>query len=114
MSAGIYNFVLDQGSTWNLNIVYKDPSGTPINLTGYTAEMQIRETPSNNSVLTLSTGGNGIVITGSTGNIALTATDEQTGAIDSGMYVYDLELNIAGVRTRLIQGSVTVSAEVTQ
>jgi len=40
--AGIYNFTLDQGSTWTLQIIYNDPSGTPINLTNYTAEMQIR------------------------------------------------------------------------
>jgi hypothetical protein len=39
--AGIYNFTLDQGSTWTLQIVYKDSNGAPINLTGYTAEMQV-------------------------------------------------------------------------
>jgi len=114
MTAGIYNFTMDQGSTWTLQIVYEDPNGTPINLTGYTAEMQVRrkfDSPA--PVLTLATGGQGIVITGGTGTIAITATDEQTEAIDAGLYVYDLELDNGGVRTRLIQGSVTVSAEVT-
>lgn len=115
MSAGIYNFTLDQGSTWTLRIVYENPNSTPINLTGYTAEMQIRKkADSPTAVLTLSTGGNGIVITPLLGRLDLTATDEQTGAIEPGLYVYDLELDSSGVRTRLIQGSVTVSAEVTQ
>jgi len=36
--AGIYNFTLDQGSTWTLQIVYNDSNGNPINLTGYSRD----------------------------------------------------------------------------
>ena len=114
MSAGIYNFTLDQGSTWTLQIVYQDPSGTPINLTGYNAQMKVRKKADSSAVvLSLATGGQGIVITGAQGKLNLTATDEQTQVIEPGLYVYDLELDNGGVRTRLIQGMVTVSAEVT-
>jgi len=112
--AGIYNFTLDQGSTWTLQIIYNDPSGTPINLTNYTAEMQIRRKfDSDTPVLTLSTSNGGITITGATGTLDLIATDEQAD-IEPGFYVYDLELSTGGVRTRLIQGQVTVSGEVTR
>ena len=112
--AGIYNFTLDQGATWTLQIVYNNPDGTPINLTGYTAEMQIRRKfNSDTPVLTLSTSNGGITIVGATGTLNLIATDEQA-AIDPGFYVYDLELSLGGVRTRLIQGQVTVSGEVTR
>jgi hypothetical protein len=112
--AGIYNFTLDQGSTWTLQIVYKDSNGTPINLTNYTAEMQVRRKfDSDTPVLTLSTSNGGITIVGATGTLNLIATDEQA-AIDPGLYVYDLELSTGGVRTRLIQGTVTVSGEVTR
>jgi hypothetical protein len=112
--AGIYNFTLDQGSTWTLQIVYKDSNGAPINLTGYTAEMQVRRKfDSDTAVLTLSTSNGGITIVGATGTLNLIATDEQA-AIDPGLYVYDLELSTGGVRTRLIQGTVTVSGEVTR
>ena len=113
MSAGIYNFTLDQGSTWTLQLVYEDPSGTPINLTGYTAEMKVRKkADSSVVVLHLSTSNGGITINGPLGKLNLIATDEQTD-IEPGLYVYDLELDISGTRTRLIQGMVTVSAEVT-
>jgi hypothetical protein len=112
--AGIYNFTLDQGSTWTLQIVYNDSNGNPVNLTGYTAEMQIRRKfDSDTAVLTISTSNGGITITGPTGTLDLIATDEQAD-IDAGLYVYDLELSIGGVRTRLIQGTVTVSGEVTR
>lgn len=114
MAAGIYNFTMDQGSTWTISLVYNDSDGNPINLTGYTAKMQLRRKfDSATAALTLATGGQGIVITGGTGTIDITATDEQTGAIDAGLYVYDLDLNNGGIITRLIQGQATVSAEVT-
>ena len=112
--AGIYNFTLDQGSTWTLQVVYKDSNGVAVNLTGYTAEMQVRRKfDSDTPVLTLSTSNGGITIVGATGTLNLVATDEQA-AITPGLYVYDLELSIGGVRTRLIQGTVTVSGEVTR
>lgn len=114
MTAGIYNFTIDQGSTWTLQLVYNDPQGAPINLSGYTAKMQVRRKfDSATAVLTLATGGQGITITGPTGTINLIATDEQTGAIEGGLYVYDLELDNGGAITRLIQGQITVSPQVT-
>lgn len=112
--AGIYNFTMDQGATWTLQLVYNDSNGDPVNLTGYTAEMQIRKKfNSDVAVLTLSTSNGGITIVPLTGTLNLIATDEQA-AIEPGFYVYDLELNIGGTRTRLIQGQVTVSGEVTR
>jgi hypothetical protein len=115
MTAGIYNFTIDQGSTWTLQLIYKDPNGTPINLTGYTAKMQVRRKfDSSTAVLTLtSLPGGGITITGITGTIDLLATDEQTEVIEGGLYVYDLELNNGGAITRLIQGQITISPQVT-
>jgi hypothetical protein len=38
------NFTLDQGSTFSLSCTYKDSNGNPVNLTGYSARSQARET----------------------------------------------------------------------
>ena len=115
MTAGIYNFTIDQGSNWNLNVVYKDSTGTVINLTGYTAAMQLRQNyNSDTAELTLNTSTGGIVITGAQGKLVLSATAIQTGALDAGFYVYDLEISSGGVVTRLIQGQITVAGEVTR
>jgi hypothetical protein len=115
MTAGIYNFTLDQGSDWDLNVVYKDENGDVINLTGYTAAMQLRQNYNSDSAeLTLSTSNGGIVITGAQGKLLLHATAVQTGALDAGFYVYDLEITSGGVVTRLIQGQITVAGEVTR
>jgi len=113
MTAGVYNFTLDQGSVFYINLKYQDPNGVPINLTGNTARMQLRRQYSSPVVLTLTTGGGGFVITGATGNIAIQITDEQTETLEEGFYVYDLELNNGGVISRLIQGTITVSPQVT-
>ena len=111
-----YNVLIDQGSTYTLALTYKDSSGAAINLTGYTAAMQIRDTVNSATTqLSLSSPSNGIVITAATGLITITITDTQTRALVANTYVYDLEITSgAGVVTRLIQGSVIVNAEVTR
>jgi len=110
-----YNVTIDQGATWYLNVEYDNPNGTPVNLTSYTAALQIRSLPeSPTAVLSLSTGS-GITITGATGLVAISATATQTRAIDEGTYFYDLEITSpAGVVTRLVQGQAVVTPEVTR
>jgi len=112
--AGIYNITMDQGAQWTLTVQYDNNNGTPIDLTGYTARMQVRpKFGSDNAVLTISSPSSGIVITPLTGTLNLTATTAQTGDIPGGFYVYDLEITSGGVVTRLMQGSVTVRDQVT-
>ena len=87
----------------------------PMNLTGYTARLQVRSLPSDpDAVLTLTTENGGITITPLTGFVAVTASATQTGAIDEGTYVYDIELVNGSIVTRLAQGQVVVSPEVTR
>jgi hypothetical protein len=114
MTAGLYSFTIVQGSTFYLNLIYQDSDGVPINLTGNTARMQLRRTfTSPVADLTLTTASGAIVITGATGNILITITDELTGPLEPGFYLYDLELDNGGVITRLIQGQITLSQQVT-
>lgn len=88
----------------------------PVNITGDSARMQVRSEPNSDAVLTLDTDNNGITITGLDGVINLHATAEQTGAIDEGYYYYDLELTqaVSGIVTRIAQGQILVSAEITK
>ena len=111
-----YSFTIDQGADWYLNIDYKNPDGTPINLTGYTAAMQFRLNISSTTAAISLTSSSGIVITGATGNLAIHATAAQTGALDdSTRYNYDLEITSpSGIITRLIQGIASVSSQVTR
>jgi hypothetical protein len=113
-----YNVEIDQGADWFLNVNYDNPNGTPVNLAGYSAALQLRSYPdASTAVLSLTSSiGGGIVITAATGVVAIHATATQTRAIDEGTYYYDLEITdtFTGIVTRLIQGQAVVSAEVTR
>ena len=115
MTAGIYNTTIDQGSVWSVVLVYTDSNNSPVNLTGFTAAMQLRQNyNSDTAALTLTTANGGITIVGATGTITITATAVQTGALDPGFYVYDLELTSGSNISRLIQGQLTVAEQVTR
>ena len=116
MTAGIYNFTIDQGSQYTTQIIWADSSGNPIDLTGYTASMQLREQAAspNPAALTLTSSNGGITIVPVAGEMDILMTSAQTGALDARFYVYDLEIALSGVVTRIIQGQITVSAQVTQ
>ena len=111
------NLTIDQGADWYVNFTYYTDATqtTPVNLTGYTAALQLRSEPyDSTSALSLATGS-GITITGATGFIAVHATASQTGAIQSGYYYYDLEITSpTGIVTRLVQGQITVTPQVTR
>ena len=114
--AVVYNTTIDQGADWYFNITYADPNGDPIDITGSTADCQLRSFPNAPTAVLTLTSGDGITIVGASGEVNLHATAEQTGAIDEGTYFYDVELIApnTGVVTRLVQGQIVVSAEVTR
>ena len=116
MTAAAYDFVIEQGATLSKTFVWKDSTGTIINLSGYTARMQIRQTVSASTILLdLSTLNGRIIITALTGQIRLLVAAADTGAITWQRGKYDLELvSSTGVVTRLLYGEVEVSKEVTR
>jgi hypothetical protein len=111
-----YNTTIDQGADWYINFTYQSPAGVPVNLTGATAALQIRTSPlAKTTVLSLtSAAGGGITITANTGLIACRATAAQTTTITNGKYAYDLEITQTGIVTRLVQGTIEVSPQVTR
>lgn len=118
MAAGTHNFTIEQGTTLEKKIVWKDNSATPqpINLTGYSARMMVRSAISDVSpLITLTTENGGITLGGVTGEITLNQTDVQTAAYNWVTGVYDLELiSGTGKVTRLLKGVITVDPEVTR
>lgn len=119
MSAGTYNTTIDQGSTFSLTVTYKDASDTAVNLTGWTARMQIRETPSSASTILTSTGGSPtITVTNTnfaTGVIVFTVSATNTASITVPVAYYDIEVESpTGLVKRILQGRLAISPEVTR
>jgi hypothetical protein len=116
MTAAAYDFVIEQGATLDKTFVWKNNAGVVINLSGYTARMQIRQTVSSSTVLLeLTTLNNRIIITPAEGKIQLLVAAADTGAITWQRGKYDLELmSSTGTVIRLLYGDVEVSREVTR
>jgi hypothetical protein len=128
MAAGRYSFTIEQGATTNFEIQYKDSNNTPVDLTGYSGKMMIRsnyadDNPTTYAILSssLAADGTGLDFSGSNGS-----TPPTSGSI--GIYIsavsssnftfntarYDLEITSGSVVTRILEGQVNLSQEVTR
>ena len=116
MAAGNYDILIEQGATFLFNITYKNSAGTPINLTGYTARMQVRQKYSSpTTLLSFTSAGGNIVLGGAAGTIAVTGSADATAGVAPCCGVYDLELiSPSGIVTRLVSGVANITPEVTR
>lgn len=113
-----YDIAVYQGASWDLSLTWStgDPL-VPVNLTGWDAALQVRTEPGSDTVLLeLSTGNGRIALGGAAGTANLSVNAETTATLDSGVYVYDLEMYAGegGQVVRLIMGSFSVDPEVTR
>ena len=126
MAAGRYSFTIEQGSTLNLELKYTDSNGNPINLTGYSGRMQIRPSVASSTVYislssSLQADGTGLNFSGSngttpptSGSIAIYVSSASSSLLTFDTGVYDLEITSGSIVTRILEGQVKLSKEVTQ
>ena len=115
MQPGSVDFLMPKGSTFSRTLTWKI-SGSAVNLTDYTARMQARASVTSATVvLDLTTANSKIVLGGTAGTITITVSAADTAAITQQSLAYDLELvSAGGVVTRLIEGQIVLSPEVTR
>lgn len=117
-----YDFTLKQGVPFTLPLTYRNPNnfdgslGTPIDITGWTAHMQIRTNYGATEIITdLTDANDGVVLGGVAGTVTPTMTAEQTSALTFTTAVYDLFIfDLAGTPLCLVQGAITLTKQVTQ
>ena len=138
MAAGIYNFTIEQGTTFQRTFKYKDASGNPLDLTDHDIRMQLRDTladtpgstkffefGSGSAFSLAGSGGLFIVSSSEAGAAATPAVFDQftlfisssaTENMDFESALYDIEIqeSSSGIVTRLLQGKVKISKEVTR
>lgn len=104
------NLVVDQGSTFSTDLTLTDENGDPLELSGYTANSQIRRWyTSSNVSASFSTS-----INVNTAVITLSLTPNQTSNLVFGRYVYDVEISDGYEVSRIVEGVVTVTPQVTR
>jgi hypothetical protein len=108
--AGSQNFTVVENDTWEFNVVWQDSTGTPINLTGYSARCQVRSGFDGPLLLNLA----GSIPTPANGTIQFSGF----ASIQQGSYVYDVEVTLGSptvtYRKTLLRGSLVVQPEVVQ
>lgn len=110
------DIVVEQGATFDVTLTWKDSAGDPIDITGYSARMDIRANIDEDTAIHSMTSANGDIVLGdAAGTIQLLITAADTEAFDFQTAVYDLELiSGAGAVTRLIKGCIELDKEVTR
>lgn len=110
-----YDLCLQQGATFRRVIRWK-ADGALVDLTGYTARMQIRATAeAATTLLDLTTENNRIALGGAAGTITLSISATDTAALPAGRAVYDLELVAPdGTVTNLLGGVATIPRNITR
>jgi hypothetical protein len=116
VAAAKHDLVIEQGATFDLRLVWKDPNGAPIDISTSAARMQIRHsTYDAQPIVSLTSEPGGGLTIPAPGTIDILITNEQTAALTVSRGVYDIEIESqAGVVTRLIEGRVVIKQEVTR
>jgi hypothetical protein len=109
--AARYDITIEQGATFVFSVTVN-----AVNLTGYTVRMQGRTSHASTSTVFSLTGGSGLTITAGTNSvIAVTIAAGTTASFTAPQHgVYDLEYELGGVVTRILEGSFYITPEVTR
>lgn len=107
---------IHQGGTYRYDWVYVDDADQPIDITGYTARLQMRASEAATPVLYSATTDNGqLVIDGEAGLVMLAIPDPTNAAWVWRYGVYDLELlDPDDFVVKLSWGRVRVKPEITR
>ena len=114
MSSGKHNLNIEQGASFSVQFTWKDGEHNPIDLTDYSAKLQIRASKEATAIIHEADDSDGLVLGGEAGTILFTIPTADTTDFTFDNAVYDLELTLNGETTRLIEGRVFLSKEVTK
>ena len=109
--ATVHNIVIDQGTTFSLELTVTNDDGTAKNLANYSVAAQMRKSYDATTKTDFTTAK-----LDATCVITLSLTAAQTTALKSGRYVYDCEITATSPAEtiRLIEGLVTIPPVVTK
>jgi len=109
--AGFAELTLEQGASFTTTVTVNGSDGSPTNLLNYTGAAQMRKsyysTTANNFTVTVSNAA--------AGELTMAMTAANTANLTPGRAVYDLLITSpTGVKTRVVEGIVTILPAVTR
>ena len=110
--ATISNIFIDQDADFATTVTIEDANDSALDLTNYTAAATLRKSYRSSSSTSFTVA---FVDPRTSGQITLSLTDVQTGALNEGRYVYDLVItDSGGEKTRVVEGIATIKPSVTR
>ena len=115
MPAGNLKLTIEQGAKFYQKFTWRDSKGAVVNLTDYTALLQIRKDKEDKEWLIELKDTAGITLGGEAGTVELRINSADTTSVSWMKAVYDLKLtDPAGEAIRLLEGEVEVSYQVSK
>jgi len=108
--AAISNLYIDQGSTFSSIITIRGSDGNALNLTGFTVASQLRKSYGSTTAYTFDAS----VYDAPTGKVRLELSASVSSAIKPGRYLYDIEITSGSNKTRVVEGLVIITPEITR
>ena len=110
--ASISNLFVDSGSDYSNIITVASSTGTALDLTSYTVKSQLRKSYGSSTAYAFTAS----VYDATAGKIRLQLAADASSAIPEGRYLYDIEITNTGTsaKTRVLEGIVTVTPEITK
>lgn len=109
------NFKVIQGDTFTIVVTYNNPDGSAVDITDFTAKMDVRDKPGGKVLCASANEENqGIVIDGTNGKITVKFTPAQTKKFTLPNSAYQLKIinSATNTQTTLLQGYLQVSSAV--
>lgn len=115
MATTRHDITVNQGSAFKLNVQALNADRTVMDLSGYSAKMQIKDSKGGaTTYMTASTAGGTITINGPGGIVMVNVGADVTTPMTWNSGWYDLEVNNTATNViRLVEGFASLSKEVT-
>ena len=112
--AAVYvnNLVINSGSDFSQSFNLEGSDNSPLNLTGYQVDAQMRKWSGSSVAITFTAT---IELPSTQGKILISLSSEDTTNIKPGRYIYDVVITDSlGIKNRVIEGMVLVREGVTR
>jgi len=109
-----YDFIIESGISFILPLLWEDENGDPVDITGYDAQLEIRQTKTSPDVLLKLSVSNGkITVGGANGIFTLNCAPADTEDLEFQDAVYDMLIEKDTIRQKFLSGKVSMGRTIT-
>ena len=109
MAAGSHNFKIEQGTTFNNTLTYKQADDTAVDISGAQITLKAKDNRSDSTLVVDLSVGNGITITNATAvEFTISIPSSTTANYTWNRADFDLDLTLSSTTERLISGQIKI------